>query len=59
MLSLAQNTFHHNPRLRGPVSSVFKGDISLSLSCIIYIFSGSNTIEPRHEISNNVIFWDE
>ena len=22
MLSRAQNTFHHNPRLRGPVSSV-------------------------------------
>ena len=24
MLSQAQNTFHHNPRLRGPVSSVVK-----------------------------------
>ena len=24
MLSRAQNTFHHNPRLRGPVSSVIK-----------------------------------
>ena len=24
MLSRAQNTFHHNPRLRGPVSSVLK-----------------------------------
>ena len=23
MLSRAQNTFHHNPRLRGPVSSIF------------------------------------
>ena len=23
MLSRAQNTFHHNPRLRGPVSSNF------------------------------------
>ena len=22
MLSRAQNTFHHNPRLRGPVSSI-------------------------------------
>ena len=26
MLSRAQNTFHHNPRLRGPVSSI---DINL------------------------------
>ena len=25
MLSRAQNTFHHNPRLRGPVSSQQKG----------------------------------
>ena len=24
MLSRAQNTFHHNPRLRGPVSSNVK-----------------------------------
>ena len=24
MLSRAQNTFHHNPRLRGPVSSVLR-----------------------------------
>ena len=24
MLSRAQSTFHHNPRLRGPVSSVVK-----------------------------------
>ena len=24
MLSRAQNTFHHNPRLHGPVSSIFK-----------------------------------
>ena len=24
MLSRAQNTFHHNPRLRGPVSSIMK-----------------------------------
>ena len=23
MLSRAQNTFHHNPRLRGPVSSIY------------------------------------
>ena len=23
MLSLAQSTFHHNPRLRGPVSSYY------------------------------------
>ena len=26
MLSRAQNTFHHNPRLRGPVSSNVKED---------------------------------
>ena len=24
MLSRAQNTFHHNPRLRGPVSSLIE-----------------------------------
>ena len=28
MLSRAQNTFHHNPRLRGPVSSSIKVSVN-------------------------------
>ena len=31
MLSRAQNTFHHNPRLRGPVSSVLVNMLAVLL----------------------------
>ena len=33
MLSRAQNTFHHNPRLRGPVSSIVKMHVVVKLYC--------------------------
>ena len=44
MLSLAQNTFHHNPRLRGPVSSLLLKMLSgykyKSLAkCTVYVQS--------------------
>ena len=35
MLSRAQNTFHHNPRLRGPVSSILKKTIIIGFQKIL------------------------
>ena len=49
MLSRAQNTFHHNPRLRGPVSSTNKlTQLASSFSALhrtlnIYQIQGLNT----------------
>ena len=37
MLSRAQNTFHHNPRLRGPVSSSIKSVYVLYVNCKHYV----------------------
>ena len=37
MLSRAQNTFHHNPRLRGPVSSTYNGRVYRALVLTIRI----------------------
>ena len=41
MLSRAENTFHHNPRLRGPVSSIYSSyilHISISTSKDIKVY---------------------
>ena len=42
MLSLAQNTFYHNPRLRGPVSSSLyvhhHGNVSMALDVVVLAF---------------------
>ena len=36
MLSRAQNTFHHNPRLRGPVSSIIER-LPWRIHCIVSV----------------------
>ena len=43
MLSRAQNTFHHNPRLRGPVSS---SDINECITSQNSIYRGSYMSSP-------------
>ena len=42
MLSRAQNTFHHNPRLRGPVSSVLYFYSDTERKAVIYAGGGCN-----------------
>ena len=56
MLSLAQNTFHHNPRLRGPVSSTYKRRRGNNLPKLkLQQHQPKTKFEPVHEISNNVV----
>ena len=55
MLSRAQNTFHHNPRLRGPVSStLYMSMAARRFPASMYSLTTINLPAKRH--SNGILF---